>query len=122
MAHESAVIVSDCSVGGKSGAPINRSRTRIESVLDYTGIGKKMLLKGGPPMTLTHEPLSTTDNSFPEPHYPYDESHIGLTELMPTHRVDLRPDGPDVFHDADPNSGKRSRASGGICIRRLLER
>ncbi len=55
-------------------------------------------------MTLTHEPLSTTGNSFPEPHYPYDESHIGLTELLPTHRVDLRPDGPDVFHDADPVS------------------
>src|SRR5688572_29684989 len=63
-----------------------------------------MLFERRPPMTLTHEPLSTTDNSFPEPNYPYDESHIGLTELMPTHRVDLRPDGPDVFYDADPVS------------------
>lgn len=52
-------------------------------------------------MTLTHEPVETAD-SAPDPLRPYDESHIGLTELKPTHRVDLRPDGPDVFYDADP--------------------
>lgn len=53
-------------------------------------------------MTLTHEPLSSVETLSPAPDYPYDESHIGLTELKPTHRVDLRPDGPDVFYDADP--------------------
>jgi hypothetical protein len=35
---------------------------------------------------------------------PYTEQDIGTTHLMPTYRVDLRPDGKDVFYDADPVS------------------
>jgi hypothetical protein len=32
--------------------------------------------------------------------HPYTEADIGTTELLPTYRVDLRPDGKDVFFDA----------------------
>jgi hypothetical protein len=32
----------------------------------------------------------------------FDEADIGHTELTPTYRIDLRPDGPDVFYDANP--------------------
>lgn len=38
---------------------------------------------------------------------PYTEADIGRTELLPTHRVDLRPDGADVFYDAEPVSDWR---------------
>ena len=30
------------------------------------------------------------------------DAEVGHTALTPTHRIDLRPDGPDVFFDADP--------------------
>ncbi len=39
--------------------------------------------------------------------HPYTDADIGRTELMPTHRLDLRPDGPDVFYDAEPVSDWR---------------
>ena len=32
--------------------------------------------------------------------HPYSEADIGTTELLPTYRVDLRPDGKEVFFDA----------------------
>lgn len=50
-------------------------------------------------MTLTREPAAQTPVTT---QHPYSEADIGLTTLMPTHRVDLRPDGPDVFYDANP--------------------
>jgi SAM-dependent methyltransferase len=48
----------------------------------------------------------STSATLPE-HHPFDESHIGHTELKPTHRVDLRLFSPDVFYDANPVSDWR---------------
>lgn len=53
-------------------------------------------------MTLTREPDLAADAAPVPSKHPYTEADIGLTELLPTHRVDLRPDGPDVFYDAEP--------------------
>src|SRR4051812_23614268 len=41
---------------------------------------------------------------FPTPsRHPFDETHLGHTEVTPTYRVDLRPHKtPDVFYDANP--------------------
>ncbi|MCA9914833.1 MAG: class I SAM-dependent methyltransferase [Anaerolineae bacterium] len=36
------------------------------------------------------------------PPHPFTEADIGHTELAATHRIDLRPDGADVFYDANP--------------------
>lgn len=51
-------------------------------------------------MTLAQSPPSTDDAHHH--HHEYTDADIGLTKLMPTHRVDLRPDGDDVFFDANP--------------------
>lgn len=59
-------------------------------------------------MTLAADlPITSTEpdpaaSPLAQPEHPYTEAHIGLTELMPRYRVDLRPDGADVFYDANP--------------------
>lgn len=57
-------------------------------------------------MSLALEPAASFLNAEKTPvsstKHPYTEADIGLTRLAPTHRIDLRPDGADVFYDADP--------------------
>ena len=48
-------------------------------------------------MALQEEHTTTVDVV-----HPFSEADIGVTQLTPTYRMDLRPDGPDVFHDANP--------------------
>jgi SAM-dependent methyltransferase len=38
----------------------------------------------------------------PATQHPYTEADIGTTHQTPTYKVDLRPDGPDVFYQAPP--------------------